>query len=197
MLYNFSAIMLAAGLSSRMGQDKLLLSYRDKTLLESAATLLWGLPCREKILVTTRERLATISLPDNIAVVINQNPQFGQSESLRLGLLAAMGGEGFVFLTADQPNLTPADLEPLFLLAAKNPGRIIYPSAAGRGGSPVFFPASFREKLMAVRGDAGGRAVRLAHPDLALTFEADPEIFADVDSPDDYTKLTNDGKVGV
>ncbi|MCL2856976.1 MAG: nucleotidyltransferase family protein [Oscillospiraceae bacterium] len=188
---NISAILLAAGLSRRMGsRDKLLLEYKGMALIEHAINLLDSLPCREKILVTSPRHLEGISLPAGIATVLNQNPQAGQSESLRLGLGAATG-QWYLFLNADQPRLELAALLPFFELSRTNQGKIIYPTVEGNPCSPTLFPASFREELLAQTGDAGGRAVRAAHPQVCLAFETDiPEDFADIDGPQDYSKLT-------
>jgi len=89
---NISAILLAAGLSRRMGsQDKLLLEYKGKALIEHAVSLLDSLPCREKILVAGSQHIETIHLPTGVVPVVNNNPQVGQSESLRLGIATATG----------------------------------------------------------------------------------------------------------
>ena len=190
-LEGMSAILLAAGLSRRMGkQDKLLLMQGGKTLLAHAVTLLDSLPCREKILVISPQRLARITLPKGICVVINHNPQAGQSESLRLGLEKATGSQ-YLFLNADQPFLSLAALTPLLTLAKENVDNIIHPVVNAKPCSPVVFPARFRADLLAQTGDTGGRAVRAAHPQACLTFEPEnPQDFMDIDCLEDYRRLT-------
>ncbi|MCL2578447.1 MAG: nucleotidyltransferase family protein [Oscillospiraceae bacterium] len=187
---DISGILLAAGLSRRMGADKLLLEYAGQTLLARAVALLGSLPCREKILVTTAGRLSAIDLPAGIRAIVNPNPGIGQSESLRLGLAAA-ARRNYLFLNADQPRLYPDALAPLFTLAGENPEKIVFPTVNGQPCPPVLFPAVFREDLLAQTGDAGGRAVRTANPELCLTFEVgNPEDFLDVDTPQDYRRMS-------
>lgn len=177
------------------GQDKLMLIYRGKTLLLRAVELLDSFDFHKKIIVTTEERLERVTLPDSVRAVINRNPEAGQSGSLRLGLEAA-NGEWYLFLTADQPKLTPECLRPLFDLAAANTGGIIYPSVNGKPCSPVLFHACFRAELSRLTGDSGGRAVRAAHPERCLTFETDmPDCFDDIDNENDYKKLIGAGCV--
>jgi len=187
---NMTAILLAAGLSRRMcGQDKLLLPYRGKALLQRAVELLDALPCREKILVTTPPRLDSILLPPGVHAVINPCPEGGQSTSLRLGLGLATG-EWFVFLAADQPGLTIARVLPLLELAKDNPDKIICPTVNGVPCSPTVFPARFRAELLRLTGDTGGRAIRAAHPEDCLSLETvSPEEFMDIDNPEDYNRL--------
>lgn len=187
-----TAILLAAGLSARMGGDKLSLVYQGKTLLERAVGLLHSLPCGEKIIVADEQRLGRIALPEGIAAVVNRNPQAGQSESLRLGLGAANPQQQwYLFLGADQPCLGVHALHPMFELAQSNPGKIIHPLVGGQPCSPVMFAANFREALLAQTGDAGGRAVRAANAGHCVTFTpGQPDDFLDIDTPDDYRRLT-------
>ena len=187
-----SAILLAAGASRRMpGRDKLLLPYKGKSLLQRAVELLDSMMFYEKILVTTTARLNQIDLPPKIRALTNSRPESGQSESLRRGLEIA-SGEWFLFLAADQPLLTQADLQPMFELAEKNPDRIIFPSVNGNPCSPALFPTRYREDLLSLTGDTGGRAVRNAHSDKCLSFDVkNPANFLDIDDEDDYQFLIN------
>jgi len=185
-----SAILLASGLSRRMGgRDKLLLPYRGETLRHRAIRLLESLNFYEKIVVTTPARLKQVYLSPEIRAIINPCPEAGQSGSLRLGVEAATG-EWYLFLMADQPRLNAAALAPLLELAGDNPDKIIFPSVNGAPSSPTLFPARFRENLLELTGDTGGRAVRSAHPDACLAYEVEtPESFLDVDNENDYKSL--------
>ena len=185
-----SAIMLAAGLSRRIGeQDKLLLNYKGKTIFQHAVELLDCLPCCEKILVTTENRLSCIDLPESVKPVINLNPEIGQSESLRLGLKFATG-EQYLFLNADQPRLNITNLSPLLELARHDADKIIYPTIEGMPCTPIIFPSRFRNDLLKQTGDAGGRAIRTSYPQFCLGLAVDnPFDFMDVDCLEDYEAL--------
>jgi molybdenum cofactor cytidylyltransferase len=214
-----SAILLAAGPSHRMrGRDKLMLPYGGKSLLQRAVALLDSLPFRQKILVTTKDRLIhvetlgfqvistkkaetatqsgsivqTVRQSDSsrsIRAVINTGSEISQSASLKLGLEAG-SAEWFLFLAADQPLLTPACLRPMLELANNNPGKIVFPSINGSPSSPTMFSSCFCEDLMRLTGNTGGRAVRAAYPNECLTYEAEnPETFLDIDNEEDYRLL--------
>ena len=191
-----SAIVLAAGFSRRFSrgveQDKLLLDYRGKTLLQRAVDLMNDLPVFEKILVTTSARLEKLALHPGIRTVVNKSPELGMSESLRLGVLAATG-DAYFFMAADQPRLSPEALLTMINKAGHNPGKIIYPLVGGKPCMPALFPIYFREELLALTGDTGGRVVRLAHPEACFAFDAEnPEEYMDIDNEEDYKNLVQE-----
>ena len=186
-----SAILLAAGLSRRMSEDKLLIEYRSKTLLQRAVDLLAGLPAFEKILVTTAERLETILLPQGVRAEVNANPGEGLSGSIRLGLETA-SGEWYLFMTADQPELTMEDVLPLLGYAGQDSDKdkIIYPVINGAPCTPALFSSCFRAELLALSGDIGGRAVREAHPEACIEVTPEyPAHFSDIDYREDLTAV--------
>jgi len=187
MLLKISAILMAAGLSRRMGADKLLLEYQGRSLLQRSIDLLSDLPVYERILVTTKARVGSITVPQDLQLVINRSPENGQSESIRLGILAATGTH-YLFMTADQPRLTPVDLKPFLELL--EPDSIIYPVINNRPDSPTLLPAHFKPELLALSGDTGGRVVRDAHPEICHAIVPErPENFVDIDYMEDYQKL--------
>jgi len=192
-----SAIMLAAGMSKRMGKDKLLFEYLGKPLLQHSVDLLSDLPVYERILITSDARLAFISLSPGIRICINPHPEKGLSKSIQTGTQAASGTH-YLFLTADQPKLTKADLLQLLDAADADPGKIIYPCIDSNPNSPTLFPAVFRPELLDLyrtdqsgkENDNGGRTIRDANKQHCLVIEPEnPENFADIDNMDDYEQL--------
>jgi len=192
MILRVSAILFAAGLSRRMGVDKLLLDYQGKLVLQHALDLLSDLSVYEKILVTTKERLDFVKLPPDIQVAINKSPEKGMSGSIHIGIEAATGTH-YLFLNADQPRLTPDDLRQLLETASTNTDRIIFSSIDSKPNSPTLFPNRFRKDLLSLSGDTGGRIIRDAYPENCLAIEhVDPRNLLDIDTVEDYNKMTND-----
>jgi len=186
-----SAILLSAGLARRMGDDKLLLEYGGMSLLERAIALLAELPVFERIVVTAPERWERIKSSSDVRVILNENPQIGQSESIRLGVSKAQGTH-FMFLVADQPKLSFSDLEPILNATQENPDKIVFPLVCDKPSSPTIFPARFKSELLALTGDMGGREVRRAFPDLCFGVEVqNPCDFVDIDDLEDYKKLND------
>jgi len=188
-LIKVSAILLAAGLSCRMGEDKLLLNYHTISFLQQAVNLLSELPVYERFLVTTEARLEHMTLPPCISAYINANPENGQSGSIRIGIEAATGTH-LLFLVADQPKLSLADVMPLITAAEEFPDKIIFPVIDSKPSSPTVFPAGFRQELLKLSGDEGGRIVRDAYPKKRYTIKPEnPMNFIDIDTAEDFYYL--------
>lgn len=180
-------IILAAGLSSRMGANKLRLPFQGRPLLQHAIDLVAELPLASRILVTRGESAEGMEVPAGFHLVFNEAPETGQSSSLRLGLSRA-NGDAYLFFVGDQPLLSREVVERI--LEHAGAGRIVVPRHNGRPGNPVLFPAAFRDELLAVTGDRAGRAVREAHAGTCLYVEIeDSNALRDVDTPEDYEAL--------
>lgn len=180
-------IILAAGLSSRMGCNKLLLPYKGKALLQYTLDIAADLPLARRILVTTAATAAGVCIPTGMQVLYNTRPEEGQSSSLRLGLAQA-DGDGYLFFTADQPLLDKTVVERIS--AAAGPEHIVVPRCRGRLGNPVFFPALCRSALNALRGDTGGRVVREIFAARCVYIDiANEAALLDVDTYTEYTAL--------
>lgn len=175
-----TVIILAAGQSKRMGRDKLQMKYKGKTLLQHTIDLAQNLPADEKLIVTTKDKQKnTHKLP----TYINEHPEDGISGSIHIGISHATGTQ-YLFLNADQPDLTADDIIPLIELARKNPEKIIYPEINGKPCSPTIFPSIFREQLLQLKGDTGGRTIRDNNPEQCIChIPKHPERFSDINIP--------------
>lgn len=186
MMKKISAIVMASGMSSRMGKNKLFLMYQGRTFLERTLSLLISANLYEIILVITPKDLKQIKIPKQVKVVINEKNELGQSESVKLGTMSA-SGEGYLFVPIDQPSLSAVLIEQLVEQGDFN--RIVFPINNGVHQSPVLFGEKFRKELLEVSGYSGGKQVKNRHKKawLPVTIEGD-ELF-DVDTPEDYLKL--------
>jgi molybdenum cofactor cytidylyltransferase len=183
-----SAIIMASGFSKRMGRNKLFLDYQGQTFLEHSLNLAKQLDFFERILVISPENLAQVSLPQGVKVVLNHEADQGQSASVRLGTQAA-SGEGYLYLTVDQPLLDESVFLPL--LTAFSTENIVFPvTKAGDPSSPIYFGKDFRTELMQVTGSSGGREVRNKYPEKWCKINVEEsEKLIDIDTISDYQAL--------
>lgn len=184
-----SAIVLAAGMSKRMGENKLLLDFKGKPLLSHTLELVAHLDFKEKILVTTDEMAKSVSIPDGFKTVINEEPNAGQSMSLKLGVESAIG-EYYMFFLGDMPLLDEALIYALVDAIGDARDSIIIPETSGKPANPVIFPKALRRELLALNGDSGGRQIikTRAGQCRIVRFERSAA-FLDIDTPEDYAGL--------
>ncbi|MDR2599914.1 MAG: nucleotidyltransferase family protein [Oscillospiraceae bacterium] len=195
MQLNISAILTAAGLSKRMGCDKLLLEFNGVTLLQRAVDLLSELSVSEKILITIEERLERLVVPQGIQIIINENPETGHSSSVRLGIETANKFRHishYLFLVADQPKLTKADIQQIIDAGEINQDKIIYPVINDKPNTPSLFPIKFSDELLKISGDTGGRVIRDLYLKSCLAIPPiNPDRFTDINTMEDYNALND------
>jgi molybdenum cofactor cytidylyltransferase len=86
--------------------------------------------------------------------------------------------------------LTAKDLQPLLDAVEYNPEKIVFPIIDSKPSSPTIFPGSFKEELLKLQGDTGGRVIRDANKELWYTIHPEnPESFADIDTAEDYLSV--------
>ena len=98
------AILLAAGLSKRMGVQKLLLPFGDSTVIETVLENMRGAGFSEIIAVFSSEVHDVLGdLGDGIRAAVNPAPERGQSSSLSIALEMLPDGEDFCIMLGDLP----------------------------------------------------------------------------------------------
>jgi molybdenum cofactor cytidylyltransferase len=187
-----SAIVLAAGLSARMGQPKLLLPWGDEsTIIRELCRTAAACTVGEVIVVTGAEREAVEAQLTDLPVRMVYNPYFATNEmlsSLQAGLSAAAeDAAACLVILGDLPALTREIVEQVLEAYRAGLGRIVVPEYDGRSGHPVLFDRAFWPELARLEVGSVPRAVVEANRGdvyrLAITSSA---ILRDVDTPDDY-----------
>ena len=142
----------------------------------------------ERILVVSPENQPAFPLPKNIQVILNHQWQEGQSSSIRLGTEQARGA-GYLYLPSDQPLLTPKMLQPVLDKCQRN--KIVVPlQKDGCPSSPVLFGNQFRQELLTLTGEKGGRMIYERFPEAVQMLRiATPGRLKDIDTPEEYRKL--------
>jgi molybdenum cofactor cytidylyltransferase len=188
---NLSAVVLAAGLSRRMGRRKLLLELEGKPLVRWAVEGIT--PHVDEIVVVTAPRDA--ALRDalgglGVRFVENPRPEDGQATSIAAGI-AALGRdvESAVIVLGDQPVLPPDVVPALHATFRRTAKPIVVPVYRGTPGTPVLFAAALFGELAALTGDAGARRVVARDAARVARVELDVEMPPDVDTPEDLARL--------
>jgi len=188
-----SGLILAAGLSRRMGRPKQLLPYGDATLLSHAVAVALASPLDEVVVVLSSEVAAAsdpVALLD-VRVALNPRPEDGQSGSLLLGLRALdPAWDAVVVMTVDQPFVGAVLVAALCNEFAREPSGAVVPTFEGRPSSPVVLSRAMLPLLSGLTGDVGARAVLQQRPDLVRRVElGDLAMPTDIDTPAEYDAL--------
>jgi 4-nitrophenyl phosphatase len=188
-----AGVVLAAGGSTRFGQPKQLLDWQGTPLVAHAADVALAADLDPVLIVLgAHAESVRAALNDRpVHPVMNWRWADGLSTSVQTGLaMLPPTVDGALFIQCDQPLLTPDLLRRLVDRHEEAAAPIVHPSIDGRRGTPALFARSLFPELAAVSGDEGGRSLIERHQDQVATVEVDdPDLLADVDTPDDYARL--------
>jgi molybdenum cofactor cytidylyltransferase len=190
-----SAILLAAGESRRMGtQNKLTLPVSGIPLLRRTAGTLLASGLQAVVAVLGHEAHAMRALLDGLPLRLIENPRYreGQMSSVHCGLDALPGPcDGVMICLADQPLLTPADIDTLIAAFARSArGGILVPTWAGRRGNPVVLDYVQRATILAGGHNLGCRHLIERMPERVASFAMpNDHVVFDLDTPADYAAL--------
>lgn len=189
-------VLLAAGLSSRMGEaNKLLLDFGGQPLVRHTAATLVRSGFANITVVTGFEAKAIGVALDGLPLTLSYNAQFeaGQMHSVAHGLrtIAASSTRrihGVMICLADMPYLEPADYQ---LLASaffeRGAARIALPDYVGQRGNPVILPARLLEDASSGDLNIGCRHLIDQRPEEVDTIAVQNSAFVrDIDTPPDY-----------
>ena len=184
-----AAVILAAGLSVRMGQPKLLLQLGGKTILEHVIHNVLQSRAGEIILVLGAYRQEIERVTDAYPVRRVFNPQYasGQGSSVAAGA-AAVSPEagGILFLAGDQPLIPPEFIDRVIAVFQETDALIVRPET----GLPAIFNVSLKEELRRLGGDTGGRQLLEKYRDRVVTVPGCPGLASlDIDTEEDYRML--------
>ncbi|MDD7463982.1 MAG: nucleotidyltransferase family protein [Anaerococcus sp.] len=179
-----SAIIMASGLSERMGKNKLLLDLKDKKIYQYVYDLMDQVDFDEIILVSSYDELLEEAEKRGYTAIYNDNNIVGKSASIKLGVKNAKKDNALMFFVADQPLLTAETVEKL-IGAYKENEAITYPRTEKRRGAPVIFPSQYREGLLGLEYDEGGMLLLKGEEKNEVTIKDVKELW-DIDT---YTNL--------
>lgn len=191
----FSAVMLAAGTSSRMqGRHKLLLPIDGEPAIRRSARALLDAGPEEIVVVTGFNGRAIIEALDGLPVKFQFNPHYeqGQMTSVAAGVAALSAYCNVVLVClADQVLLEADDYRELVDAYSAMPyGSILLPFCEGQRGNPVAFSASYATEVVSGHVNPGCKKLIAEHPDEVFVHEAKHDRFTlDMDTPEDYARI--------
>lgn len=191
-----SAIVPAAGLSSRMGGPlpKPLLPWGASTVIETVVNTLLAAGVADVIVVTGHQRAAIEAAlaGHGHAVRCVHNPAYAGGEmlsSIQAGLAAAdPASAGALLALADQPQMQLAVVQQVLRAFDDSGGQaLVIPSHATRRGHPILLPRRLWDEVLALPAGATLRTAIQRHAAAIRYVEVDtPSVLADLDTPEQY-----------
>jgi molybdenum cofactor cytidylyltransferase len=187
-----AGVVLAAGLSRRMGQAKLLMKVGRRAIIRYVV---------ESVLAGGVDSVWVVTGPDvepieaalagiEVQIAVNPAPEEGQAGSVRSGIAALPASVDAVLIAlGDQPLLAPAIIPALLAARRTSPKLIVAPRYRDGQGNPVVFKREIFPELLRLTGDQGARRIIQSEPTRVEWVELDLPMPPDVDTPDDYEKI--------
>jgi molybdenum cofactor cytidylyltransferase len=191
----FSAVVLAAGMSSRMqGRNKLLMPVGDEPVIRRTVSNLLRTQPRETVVVVGFQAAAVSEALAGLPIRLQTNPRFeeGQMTSVAAGVSALCEEVDAVMVClGDMVLLTDADYRELVDRYARlREKSILVPQYQGQRGNPVVFAYRRAPDVIAGRRNPGCRDLIADHPEDVLGYQAAHDRFvSDLDTPEDYARI--------
>lgn len=186
-----SALVLAAGASSRMGEPKALLDLAGEPALARMLRVLRDVPI-DHVVVVLRDvtpKLRRAVALEHVTTAINVAPDGGQLTSLRIGLAnLAATSDAFLVCPVDVPLFEAADVRALLdAWHSRDEGRsIVVPSHGGKRGHPALFARALKDEFLALQDGEPANVVVRKDPSRVVHVTLDNEwLVRDLDTPQD------------
>lgn len=192
-----AGVVLAAGRSSRLGRPKQLLPYHGRPLLEWVLAAMAASRVDETVVVLGHEgeRIEREVDLRGVRAVYNEYYVEGLSASLRAGL-AALGEDvtAAILTVGDQPLLGADLVDALIDAHLQGEAAIVATDYGDYRGAPLLLHRALWPLAEEAQGDQGARALLRAYPGAVAAVPVPPELAADIDTWEDYTRLRGAGR---
>ena len=184
------AIILAAGMSSRMGEFKILLPWTDRQpILLHVVSKYLALNINPIVIVTGRDAERVQETVDGLPVVCVHNPDYETGEilsSVKIGLHTMPDDVDAVFINpADMPRIPQSVIQTM--QEVYQPNHIIAPRYQEQRGHPILLDRSFWQVMLDLPADGAPRDVIKANRQAIQFVDTnDDGVIIDIDTPETY-----------
>ncbi len=194
-MLNNRAIILAAGSSSRMGKQKLLMPFGGETIIETVVDNVLHSNIEHVMVVLGANQEEVRQQIGSRPVDFCYNPQHeeGMLSSVICGFRAIPPDtESVLIFLGDQPGIPPSVTNTIIQAYNEELFGIVIPVYNYRRGHPLLVDMKYRRAIEELDLEQGLRALRHHFPEDVLEVEVDePGILLDIDTPEDYKNATN------
>ena len=187
-----SGVLLAAGLSSRMGEPKQLLPFGESTIVETVVDSMLCTQFDEVIVVVghcaTHIQAQLGQRP--VRIVFNPDYREGMLTSAQTGIRALQGSDAFALMLVDQPLITPALIDRVIDAYIQTDKGIALPSYNYKRGHPVVFHQRYAADILALGTESGGvrTLFKKYRDDIHYVPVGTDRVLRDIDYREDYER---------
>ena len=184
-------MLLAAGLSSRMGQPKALLPWMGSSLVEYQLEQMLASRVEGVVLVLGHEAEAVMCRGVGrmgVKVVVNREYERGRASSVVAGVKAApTGAKAILILNVDQPRPSWV-IDEVVKGHSQGVSKITIPVHGGRRGHPTVLDGSLREEMLEITEEGLGlkEVVRRDRGRVGYVEVSASLIHVDMNTPEEY-----------
>ncbi len=191
---SFGVVILAAGLSSRMGSPKPLLELGNKTFLDHMfLNHIFSRPSIESFIVLGHEKDQIIpNIPDFVRIVENPDYQSGRTTSVQHGIRSLTVQVSGAFIWPVDCPLVPVHVFDTLTESIDSNKQICIPSYQFKRGHPPLIGSHFFPTILAMQPDEPLRNIYRKYQDKLIHCTVDTEsILHNVNTPADYQQIQN------
>lgn len=178
------AALLAAGVGSRFGGNKLLADYGGQPMVCRALSALCAIPAARRVAVASDERVIALAREYGLQPVVNDAPQLGQARSVALAVSSLSDMDAVLLMLGDQPRVSGESLSRLVAAFEQSGKGLACLSDETHAGNPAVFSRRYFDQLAALEGDRGAKGIlRQNQDDLVIVPCVYPYELADADTP--------------
>jgi len=190
------SVVLAAGKSERMKQNKLLLCINGKTLIENVLDALTAADIGEQVVVLgyKLDEIVEVIKPrlGKVKIALNLDFEKGMTSSFQTGLMVISHVDAVFLVLGDEPIL---DSNVLAMMVQKmesnSEALIVSPIHDGKKGHPLLFSRQLFGEILSLSGTQTIRDIVQSHTDQLATIEAPSWVTMRIDTPEDYARISN------
>jgi len=181
-----SGVVLAAGASTRMRTQKLLLPFGNEPLVRRAVRQVLAAGFDDVLVVLGSEHEATLAALDGLPVQHAINLQFasGMGSSFRTAVEHLADSTAAMFALADQPFVTTHEYQLVLNAYRQHAPPIVSVRYGEVMAPPHLFEREFFPELAQLQH--GARSVLLRHLERTTVLQFPPDLLVDIDTPEDY-----------
>ena len=187
-----AAIVLAAGSSTRMGRNKLLLEIEGETLVRRVVRAASAAGVDRVVVVLGHDEARVRAQLDGLSceTVVNPDHARGAGTSVHAGVrhVAAEAG-AVVIVLADMPLVTAPMIKGLVDRYRATRAPVVFSRYGTVQAPPTLYDRSLFGELLAIEDDRGGKQVVVRHQAEAEAVAWPEDALHDIDSPADYDRI--------